>query len=150
MPTWTKPAWYAPCWIFGLFQFGMPTAGSGVKLGMPTAQLTEPSKDTCIYKFSRAFSLVSLSRAKASHRPSRLSLVIFPVVLRHSRFPLDRWVSSASVIVTSVFVSGCSTEFEGVFSAARNYSVLLVGILCASFYPFKPKILLTVLSRVLV
>jgi len=31
MPIWTKPAWYAHCWIFGL----------GVKLVMPTAQLTE-------------------------------------------------------------------------------------------------------------
>ena len=58
MPTWTKPAWYAHCWMFGLFQFGKPTTGLGVKLGMPTAQRTEPSKDTCIYKFSRIFSLV--------------------------------------------------------------------------------------------
>jgi len=58
MPTWTKPAWYAHCWMFGLFQFGKPTTGLGVKLGMPTAQRTEPSKDTGIYKFSRIFSLV--------------------------------------------------------------------------------------------
>jgi len=33
---------------------------------------------------------------------------------------------------------------------ARNSSVLPVGILCISFYPFKLKILLIVLSRVLV
>ena len=58
MPTWTKPAWYAHCWMFCLSQFGMPTTGSGVKLGMPTAQLTGPSKDTGICKFSRVFSLV--------------------------------------------------------------------------------------------
>ena len=42
MPTRTKPAWYAHCWMFCLSQFGMPTTGLGVKLGMPTAQLTEP------------------------------------------------------------------------------------------------------------
>ena len=59
MPTWTKPAWYAPCWMFCLSQFGMPTTGLGVKLGMPSAQLTEPIKDTSIYKFSRAFSLAT-------------------------------------------------------------------------------------------
>jgi len=58
MPTWTKPAWYAHCWMFCLRQFVMPTTGLGVKLGLPTAQLTEPSKDTGIYKFSRVFSLV--------------------------------------------------------------------------------------------
>jgi len=57
MPTSTNPAWYAHCWIFDLFQFGKPTTGLGVKLGMPTAQLTEPSKDTDIYKFSRVISV---------------------------------------------------------------------------------------------
>jgi len=117
MPTWTNPAWYAHCWIFCLSQFGMPTTGLGVKLGMHTAQLTERSKDTCKYKLSRAFSLVSLSSAKASHRPACLSLDVFLVALRHFRFPLDRWVSSTSVIMTLVFVSGCSPEFEGVFPA---------------------------------
>ena len=60
--------------MFCLSQFGMPTTGLGVKLGMPSAQLTDPGKDTGTYKFSRAFSLVSLSRAKASHRPSHFSL----------------------------------------------------------------------------
>jgi len=39
MPIWTKPAWYAHCWIFGL----------GVKLVMPTAQLTERGARTGIY-----------------------------------------------------------------------------------------------------
>jgi len=57
MSTWTEPAWYAHCWMFCLSQFGMPTTGLGVKLGMPTAQLIKPSKDTGIYEFSRAFSL---------------------------------------------------------------------------------------------
>ena len=41
MPTRTKPAWYAHCWIFCLSQFGKPTTGSGVKPGMPTAQLIQ-------------------------------------------------------------------------------------------------------------
>jgi len=149
MPTRTKSAWRAHCWIFCLSQFGMPTTGLGVKLGI-CPLLTKPGKDTCICQFSRVFTLAGLSRAKASHRPSRLSLVVFLVVLRHFRSPLDWWVSSASVIVTSVFVSGCSPEFEGVFPAAHNYSVLPVGILCASFYPFKSKMLLIVLNRVLV
>ena len=117
---------------------------------MPTAQLNEPSKDTCIYKFSQAFSLVSLSSAEALHRPYRLSLVVFLVVLRHSRFPLDRRVSSASVIVTSVFASSCSPEFEGVFPTARNYRVLPVGILSTSFHPFKSEMLLIALCRMLV
>jgi len=49
MPTWIKPAWHAHCWIFGLFQFGKPTTGLGVKLGMPTAQLTERGARTGIY-----------------------------------------------------------------------------------------------------
>jgi len=44
--------------MFCLSQFGMPTTGLGAKLGMPTAQLPEPSKDTGIYKFSHVFSLV--------------------------------------------------------------------------------------------
>jgi len=44
----------------------MPTTGLGVKLGMPTAQLTDPGKDTCICQFSRVFSLAGLSRATAS------------------------------------------------------------------------------------
>jgi len=59
MPTWTKPAWYARCWIFGLFQFGKPTTGLGVKLGMPTAQLTERGARTGIYTQSRTSFLVS-------------------------------------------------------------------------------------------
>jgi len=49
-----------------------------------------------------------------------------------------------------VFASSCSPEFEGVFPAARNYRVLPVGILCASFYLSKSRMLLIVLSRVLV
>jgi len=44
--------------MFCLSQFGMPTTGLGVKLGMPTGQLTEHSKDTGMYKISRVFSLV--------------------------------------------------------------------------------------------
>jgi len=75
------------------------------------------------------------------HRASHLSLVVFLIALRHSRFPLDRWVSSASVMVTSLFASGCSPEFEGIFPAARNSSGLPVGILCTSFYRFKSKML---------
>jgi len=59
MATWTKAAWYAHCWIFGLFQFGKPTTGLGVKLGMPTAQLTERSARTGIYIQSRTSFLVS-------------------------------------------------------------------------------------------
>ena len=59
-------------------------------------------------------------------------------------------VELPSVIGTSVFASSCSPEFEGVFPAARNSGVLPVGILCISIYPFKSKMLLIVLSRVLV
>jgi len=74
MPTRTKPAWHAYCWMFCLSQLECPLTGLGVELECPLAQLTDPGKDTGTYKFSRAFSLVSLSRAKASHRPSRFSL----------------------------------------------------------------------------
>jgi len=74
MPTRTKPAWYAHCWMFCLSQLECPLTGLGVELECTLAQLTDPGKDTGLYKFSRAFSLVSLSRAKASHRPSRFSL----------------------------------------------------------------------------
>jgi len=59
MPTWTKPAWYAHCWIFRLFQFDKPTTGLGVKLGMPTAQLTERGASTGVYTQSRTWFLVS-------------------------------------------------------------------------------------------
>jgi len=74
MPTRTKSAWYAHCWIFCLSQLECPLTGLGVELECPLAQLIHPGKDTGIYKFSRAFSLVSLSHAKASHRPSHFSL----------------------------------------------------------------------------
>jgi len=39
---------------------------------------------------------------------------------------------------------------RGRLPAARNYSVLPVGIFCTSFYPFKSKMLLIVLCRILV
>jgi len=44
----------------------MPTTGLGVELECPLAQLTAPGKDTCIWQFSRVFSLAGLSRATAS------------------------------------------------------------------------------------
>ena len=59
MPIRTKPAWYAHCWMFCLGQFGMPTTGLGMKLGMPTAQLTERGARTGIYTQSCTWFLVS-------------------------------------------------------------------------------------------
>jgi len=87
----------------------MPTV-EFLLLSLVCPRLTEPSKDTCIYKFSRAFSLVSLSRAKASHRPSRLSLVVFLVVLRHSRFPFETDVPELPVFPLVV-----DTVIRGIF-----------------------------------
>jgi len=45
--------------MFCLSQFGMPTTGLGVKLGMPTVQLTERGARTGIYTQSRISFLVS-------------------------------------------------------------------------------------------
>jgi len=59
MSAWTKPAWYAHCWIFCLSQFGMPTTGLGVKLGMLSAQLTGCGERTGIYIPDRIALLVS-------------------------------------------------------------------------------------------
>jgi len=45
--------------MFCLGQFGMPTTGLGMKLGMPTAQLTERGARTGIYTQSCTWFLVS-------------------------------------------------------------------------------------------
>jgi len=45
--------------MFCLSQFGMPTTGLGVKLGMPTAQLTERGARAGIYTQNGTSFLVS-------------------------------------------------------------------------------------------
>ena len=109
--------------------FGIPTTGSGVELGIPTAQLNKPGKGTGIYQFSRVFSLVE---NRTSHGVIR------------------SYVSSASAIMTSVFASSCSPKFEGVFPATHNDHIFTVGIFCTSLYPFESEMLLIALGRVLV
>ena len=104
----------------------IPTIGLCVELEIPTSQLTKPGKGTGIYELSRVFSLVE---SRTSHGVIR------------------SYVSSASAIMTSVFASSCSPEFEGVFPAAGNDDILTVGIFCTSFYPFKSEMLLVVLGR---
>jgi len=85
MLTRTKPDWYAHSWIFYLSQFGMPTTVLGVKFGVPTAQLTGCGKSTGIC-------------TPRSRRDSRLSLVVFLIALRHSRFPFKTVVPESPTV----------------------------------------------------